>query len=351
MPKKSRTKQSRRDYKYRGPRQAAVRMEDVALLAGVSVMTVSRVVGNPDQVSERTRSKVLGAMRRTGYIRNRIAGSLASKRSHVVALIIPIMDPVFADMVRGMTSSLRQEGYETQLSVSDHSTDIEEREIEAFLGRRVDAIATVGYTHTKRCTAFLRRTSVPVAEVWNVTRKPIELCIGISHYRASRAMVRFLFTRGYRRIAYMGGFPLANDRTSDRERGFIDEMRALKLPMDGHRIVRRQFYLAEGASGLRELLAKNNNLDAIYAGSDMLAAGALFEAQRMGIDVPKKLAIAGFDDADLARSVVPSLTTVKMPRYEIGVRAAEQLLERIHVGRGKPQVSELGFEIVIRGST
>ena len=325
-------------------------MQDIASLAGVSVMTVSRVVREPRRVSNATREKVLAVMRRTGYVRNRIASSLASKRTHVVALVIPIMDPAFADMTRSMTTVLHSAGYETQISVSDHSIDIEEREIEAFLGRRVDAIATVGFTHTPRCTAMLRRADVPVAEIWNVTKKPIELCIGMSHYRASRAMVRYLYDRGYRRIAYMGGIPLANDRTGDRERGFIEEMQVCGLAVDRHNIVHRKFYLTEGASGLREILATNAQIEVIYAGADMLAAGALFEAQRLGLRVPKQLAIVGFDDADMAKSVIPSLTTVKIPRYEIGIRTAELLLERMRSGRAEPHVCELNFEIVVRES-
>lgn len=315
------------------------------------MMTVSRVVREPERVSPLTRDKVLAAMRDSGYVRNRIAGSLASKRTHVVALIIPIMDPVFADMTRGMTSVLRNQGYETQLSVSDHSIDVEEHEVETFLGRRVDGIAVVGHTHTARCVAMLRRAAIPVVELWNITRKPIELCVGMSHYRASRAMVRYLFDKGYRSIAYMGGIPVANDRTSDRERGFLDEMRVLGLAVDKQKVVHRKFYFPEGASGLRETIELHKQLDAVYAGSDVLAAGALFEAQRMGLRVPGDLAIAGFDDADVARSVVPSLTTVKMPRYEIGVRAAELMLERMNGGgrRGR-RVYDLKFEIVARES-
>jgi len=329
-----------------------VRMQDIASLAGVSMMTVSRVVREPERVAAATRRKVLKVMQSAGYVPNRIAGSLASNRSHVIALVIPIVDPVYADMIRGMTDVLRPQGYEMQLSVSNHSLDVEQHEIEAFLGRRVDGIALVGHTHSKRSIATLRRTGIPVAEIWNLAKRPIGFTVGMSHYNASRAMVRHLVSRGYRRIAYIGGFTQDNDRTGDRERGFLDEMDALKMPVVAHQVVRRGFSFSEGCSGFSELLKLNEgHVDAIFVGSDVIAAGALFEAQRQGLRVPNDIAIAGFDDADIAGAVVPSLTTVKMPRYEIGARVAELFINHARGDTPRRRSYDLGFEIIAREST
>lgn len=328
------------------------RMEDIARIAGVSKMTVSRVLRHPERVADATRRRVQAVMRKADFVPNRVASNLALRRSQVVAIVIPIINPVFADTVRGMTGVLRERGYELLLGITDYSLAVEESAVAAFLGRRVDGIVVTGITHTKRTRDMLKRAAIPVIEMWNITRDPIDVCVGVSHYRASRQMVKYLHSRGYRRIGYLGGDIRGNDRTAGRQRGYVDAMRDLGLHCDKRRIVHRGFHFSEGAGGLAAILeAHGGQLDAVFAGSDMLAAGALFECQRRGIRVPGDLAIAGFDDAELAGSTVPGITTIRVPRFEIGRAAAEILLQRFEGRYAGPRSVDLGFELVIRQTT
>ena len=328
-----------------------VTIRDVARLSGVSAMTVSRALRQPETVSGDTLRKVQSAVKRTGYVSNRVASRLSSNRGHVVGVVIPIINAAFADTIRGMKDVLRQEGYEMLLGISDYSPQVEHAEVAEFLAQRVDAIALTGHTHLPQTRAMLRRAGIPVVQIWTVTRRPIDLCVGLSHHAASRDMVHHLHARGYRRIAYLGGHTAHNDRTSERERGYVDAMRELQLPVSPQGIVRRGFHLKEGASGLREVRERMPDVEAVFCGSDMLAAGALFECQRQRLRVPQDLAIAGFDDAELSSEVCPALTTVHIPRFDIGVHAAQAMLARLS---GQPQparVQDLGYRIVVRETT
>ena len=182
----------------------------------MSKMTVSRVLRHPERVANGTRRRVQAVMRKANFVPNRVASNLALRCSQVVAIVIPIINPVFADTVRGMTDVLRERGYELLLGITDYSLAVEESAVAAFLGRCVDGIVVTGITHTKRTRDMLKRAPIPVIEIWNITRDPIDVCVGVSHYQASRQMVKCLHFRGYRGIGYLGGDIRGNDLTAGR---------------------------------------------------------------------------------------------------------------------------------------
>ncbi len=329
-----------------------IRMIEVAALAKVSVMSVSRTIRDPERVSPRIRERVEAAMRETGYVPNALASSLASQRTRVVALIVPFINASFGDTIQGITEELDPKGYQLLIGQTAHSNENEARLVEAFLSRRVDGLILTGRTHTPQTCERLRKAGIPVVETWNLADDPIDAMVGFSNYEAARAMTRYLIEKGNKEIGYIGGRTEGNDRATDRERGYLDAMEAAGLPCDRSYRSYKALEFREGGQGCAELLERHPGLDAIFAASDMLAVGAVFRCLKRGMAVPGDIRIAGFDDADIASAMHPALTTVRVPRYDIGAKAAELLLQRFDAEGGDylPRSVDLGFELVVRDS-
>ncbi|MDN3516475.1 LacI family DNA-binding transcriptional regulator [Aquisalimonas lutea] len=333
-------------------RKSAVRMEDVARLAGVSSITVSRVLNHPDKVAEGTRERVLAAVEATGYIPNSVAGSLASRRTRVIGALVPtITNSIFADTIDGMDDVLRPAGYQLLLGATGYSLDEESRLISAMLAQRPAGLLATGLQHQAQAYTLLRATEIPIVETWNVDGDPVDMAVGFSNFRACHAMVTCLAEQGARRIGFVSAPTTANDRAEQRLLGYRRAVRDLGLDADPALEREAKFSFHAGAERLLELLAARPDVEAIFFANDILALGALFECQRRGIRVPEDLAIAGFDDVELAAQVNPGLTTVRIPRYGIGRQAAHMILRRIEGGVVDPSVVDLGFEIVQRAST
>lgn len=339
-----------RKRRYRG--RGAIRIEEVARLAGVSAITVSRAINMPGKVAEETRKAIWDAIEQTGYIPNQVAGSLASNRSRTIGVIIPtVVNSIFADKVQGMTDALGKEGYQLLLANSGYSLEVEADLVASFLAQRPSGLVITGTTHADRTRSLLSRAGIPVVETWTVGRKPIDMQVGFSNELAARAMVLYLHGLGYKRIGFVSAPVKDNDRAQGRLRGYRDALREVGLFHSVTWEREAAFSFRNGALALASLIEKDPKMEAIFFANDILAAGALLECQRRGIRVPEDLGIAGFDDVDLAAETVPGLTTVRIPRYEIGARAATMILDRI-AGREPEQTKvDLGFEIVQRGST
>lgn len=331
---------------------ANVRIEEVARVAGVSAITVSRALNTPSKVSEEARKAIWQAVEQTGYIPNRLAGSLASSRSRMVGVIIPtLVNSIFADVVQGMTDVLSREGYQTILATSGYSLDAEADLVAAFVAQRPSGLVLTGVTHAARTVGLLRRAGIAVVETWSMSREPLDMLVGFSNEDAAAAMVRHLHGLGYRRIALVSAPVADNDRAAGRVAGYRRAIRELGLPH--HPALEREagFSFRNGALALRSLLQTDPGIDAVFCANDTLAAGALLECQRRGLDVPNQLGIAGFDDVDFAAEMVPRLTTVRIPCYEIGARAASLILQRLAGTEPQEKTLNLGFEIVSREST
>ena len=328
-------------------------MEDVARVAGVSVITVSRVLREPARVAEATRERVLSAIEATGYVPNLVAGSLKSRRSGIIAAVIPsVTHSIVAEVVRGMTEVLDDEGLHLLLANSGFSPKEEEALVAAFLARRPDAIYLTGTTHTAGTRRMLDAAGIPVVETGNLTHSPIDMVVGYSNVEAARAMTHALVASGRRTIGYIGQQSReAIDRVRDRHAGYCKGLRDKKLGVRDALQVEVDLSYRGGASGLRELLGREPQVDAVFCTSDVIAIGALFEAQRWRLAVPRRLAICGMDDQEIASQCVPSLTTVRMPRYEMGRRAAAMLCGRLAGMAVDPRAVDLGFEVVLRETT
>ncbi len=329
-----------------------VKMEDVARLAGVSSITVSRVLNRPEKVAESTRDRVLAAVEATGYTPNGVASSLATRRTRVIGALVPtITNSIFADTIDGLSDVLRPAGYQLLLGATGYSLAEETRLVGAMLAQRPAGLLATGLQHEAQAMALLRATDIPIVETWNVDGDPADMAVGFSNFRACYAMVEVLARQGARRIGFVSAPITANDRAEQRLSGYRDAVRKLGLDADPRLEREAKFSFHAGAEQLLELVGKRPRVEAIFFANDILAIGALFECQRRGIRVPDDLAVAGFDEVELAAQVNPGLTTVRIPRYGIGREAARMILRRLEGKTVDPRVVDLGFRIVERQST
>ena len=329
-------------------RPANGRMQDVARLARVSMITVSRVINQPDKVAPRTRARIEAAIAKIGYVPNLTAGSLASNRSRIIAAIVPTIDnSIFAETIRGLTETLAAGGYQLLLGQTGYDESAEEALIATFLGRRVDGLVVTGVTHSALTRQRLVRAGIPVVETWDLTADPIDMVVGFSNRDAGRAIARYLLDKGHRRIGFAGG---GDHRTRARLAGFEAALRRVKGACLSRVLMPAGTSFHGGREALEKLLALDPKMQAVFCSNDALAVGALMECRRRGIQVPQKLAIAGFADLDIAAEVEPALTTVQVRSRTIGEEAANMLLARL---RGEPitaVVRDLGFTVVPRAS-
>lgn len=323
-------------------------MEEVARLAGVSMMTVSRAIREPGKVANTTRARIEAAIEKLGYVPNLTAGSLASNRSRIVAAIVPTIDnSIFAETMGGLTETLAASGYQLLLGQTGYDNSTEDALVAAFLGRRVDGIVITGVSHSAITRQRLAKAGIPVVETWDLTRTPIDMVVGFSNRAAGREMARYLLSRGHLRLGFAGG---DDDRTRSRLAGFEAAIRQVKNARLVQVVLPAGSSFQGGREALDDLLAQDANLQAIFFSNDALAVGALMECQRRRMQVPQQLAIAGFADLDIAAEVEPSLTTVQVRSRTIGEEAANMLLARL---RGEPIASatrDLGFSVIQRTS-
>lgn len=331
-------------------RRAGIR--DVARLAGVSPITVSRALSFPHLVSAETREKVSTAVTATGYIPNRLAASLFSNQTLTIGAVIPTLrNSIAAAFTDGLRDTLRQHGYHVLLGNSEFDPEDEEVLVTEFLSRRVDGIYLTGSTHTERTRQMLRENAVPTVEIASLPDDPIDMAVGFSNYGAAYAVTRMLAEEGNRNVALFTTFTLNNERQSERRSGYLAAVEEFGLDPDPQLIAEVAMDLKEAANHLRMLLDRRPDVDALFCTGDFIAAGALLEAQRLGIRVPDDLAIAGFDGLEIAENLNPSLTTVQIPRYEIGACAGSMLVDRMSGREISKRVVDMGFEIISRAST
>jgi LacI family gluconate utilization system Gnt-I transcriptional repressor len=326
-------------------------MRDVALAAGVSTMTVSRALSDPEKVSPEIRRRVEAAVASIGYVPNRLAGSLSSQNSRVIGLIVPSLEnSLFAPTIQGVSEVLRRQGYQLMVADCGGRPEDEEALITAFLAQRVAGLVLHDTRHTPAARALLARAGLPVVETGTLTPDPIDMVVSYSNEEAARAMTLHLHRLGYRRIALVTLPAAGNDRSRARQAGYRAALAELGLAEAPGRMLEMPPGLPSGAEAVVRLV-EGAGTDAVFFAGDVLAIGAHLECQRRGWAVPGRVALAAFDNFEILGQMVPPVTTLRLPRAEIGKRAAEILLDRIQGRSGGPVRIDLRFEIIQRDST
>jgi LacI family gluconate utilization system Gnt-I transcriptional repressor len=324
----------------------AVTLHDVAKLAGVAPITASRALSTPDQVSAEVLKKVSEAVSRSGYVRNRLAGGLASTRSRLVAAVVPtVSGPIFLQTVQSLTQALAERGYQLMLGQSGYIDSREDALMDAIIGSRPAGIVLTGIMHSPQGRRRLLACGIPVVEIWDLTPTPLDMLVGFSHVEVGRGVVDFLHSKGRRRLAIVGG---DDERAMRRQRAYETATRAAGLPAVVVVNVPAPTTLKSGRDALTRMLHSAPDIDAVFCGSDLLALGVMMEAQVRGIAVPEQLAVVGFGDLEFAADVHPALTTVRIDGLAIGRQAAQFIVD---CAEGRPvvqKVVDVGFTIVER---
>ena len=304
-------------------------LRDVSEASGVSEMTVSRVLRNKGDVSETTRQKVREAAKRLGYVPNKIAGSLASQRVNLVAVIIPSFgNMVFPEVLSGISETLEDTGLQPVVGVTDYLPEKEEKVLFEMLSWRPSGVIIAGLEHSEASRAMLRQADVPVVEIMDVDGQPVDCAVGISHRRAGRKMAEAIIAAGYKRIGFMGTKMPLDHRARKRFEGFTRT-----LAKAGIEIADQEFYsggsaLAKGREMTAAMLARTPDLDFLYYSNDMIGAGGMLYLLESGVDVPNSVGLAGFNGVELLDGLPKQLATMDACRREIGVKAARIVADR-----------------------
>ncbi len=329
-----------------------VTMKEVADLAGVGTITVSRVLRTPEKVTEEKRKRVHKAIKDLGYVPDNTAGALSSSNSRVFgAIVSTINDSVFAQTLDGLSSSLRAAGYELLLTSSNYDPDVEEDALRALLARRPDGIVLTSTSHSAGVVKLLKSVNIPVVETWQLPTAPLDIAIGFSNFRAGYEMTCHLIERGRKSIAFLGGHEPLNERGSSRRDGYIAALSDAGLTPVMWSVEYQGLPSAVelGARSFERCLSANPYIDAVMCVSDQVAVGVLCEARRRGVDVPGDIAVSGFGGFELAAPSGFDLTTIEVPGREIGVASANALLDP-ETARAQ-KVIDVGYKLVERGTT
>lgn len=327
------------------PALKAATLHDVARVGGVSLITASRALSNPTLVSEKTIKRVQEAVEATGYIPNLLAGGLKSRRSLMVAGLVPTISVAqFLPTVQALTEALSVEGYQLILGQTGYDHSREDALINTMISRRPDGIVITGLVHSVAAQEKLRRSGIPVVETWDLSERPVDMLVGFSHIKVGSAIAGYFLGKGWKHVGIATG---DDHRGSLRREGFLAAW-GREVPTA---VVPAPSSLELGRRALGELLKKDPALEAVYCSSDQLAQGVIAEAQARGLQVPEQLAVCGFGNADFAAHMQPSLTTVHVDGSAIGKIAARMVMDRC---QGKPienAVVDVGFRIIERRST
>jgi LacI family gluconate utilization system Gnt-I transcriptional repressor len=331
-------------------------LQDVADLAGVTRMTVSRCVRNPTQVAPETAARVQAAIEQTGYVPNHQAGQLASGASRIVAALIPnVGHSIFAETIQGLTDGLHGTGFELLLFCTGYSIEREEAQLRALLGWSPAALLVTGRRHSAGSLRLMRQTQAagkPVVEMWDHHQSDGAAAfaqIGFDHALVGRAMARHFLAQGHTHLAYVDSGVAADFRAHERGEGFGKEARRVGATVKVLRARTGDAFDA-GRDILQRLLdAKQGRVTAVAFANDHLACGALMEAQTRGLDIPADLALLGFGDFPIGRQLRPALSTVRPPSDEIGRVTALAITQAISAGTDVASQA-LPCELVVRDS-
>jgi len=333
--------------------------KDIARIARVSTATVSHVINKTRFVSSETKAKVLKAIKALNYHPNALAKSLATRKTHMIALIIPsITNQFFSAVARGVQDETKRRGYYLILCNTDEEEDNEIEYMKMVREKRIDGfIITPPGTKenankmSNEYLVELQKDGFPFVMIGRRGNIPnVDVVTSDSRGGAYQA-ISYLAELGHRRIAFVGG-PFSKGVGLGRLRGYQQALREHKLEEDPSLILEGNLEEEGGYQLTRQILSMKLPPTAIFAINDMMAIGALTACHEAGVSVPGDMSIVGYDDIPLVSMVRPRLTSVAQPEYEMGSKSAELLIKRIEKkGLKEGQIIVMNTKLMIREST
>ncbi|GLO59498.1 transcriptional regulator [Vibrio sp. MACH09] len=302
-------------------------LQNIADQVGVTKMTVSRYLRDPNKVSQPVGIKIAKAVEELGYVPNRAPDILSKAKSYSIGVLVPsLTNQVFSETLRGIESVIEPQGYQAMLAHYGYSKNVEEKRIETLLSYNVDGMILSESYHTERSKRMLKATGIPVVEIMDSASPPLQQAVGFDNTKASASITQLLIEKGRKRIVYLAA--RMDERTKQKITGYQQAMQQAGLePLVVSTKDASSYTVGSDLTQIAK--QKYPDLDGIYCTNDDLAIGALFECLRQGIEVPKDISVVGFHGHNITSVVSPTLATVITPREKIGVIAAQCLLERI----------------------
>ncbi|MHB8469784.1 MAG: LacI family DNA-binding transcriptional regulator [Gaiellaceae bacterium] len=329
-------------------------LRDVAAAANVHPSTASRALnpGTQGRVNAATVARVLEAASRVGYEPNSLARGLRTNRTFTVGMLIPdLTNPLFPPIVKGIEDRLSQDGYTLVLANTNYDLEREGVIVRAMVARQVDGLLLATARREYPLVQSLLDAGVKVVLVnRTMEHSPVPSVTGDEHVGIGLA-VSHLASLGHRDIAYVGGDADASTGLG-RYEAFVDRLRVEGLPLDPDLVAHAdRFHEEPGAAAFAELLDRGKPFTAVVAANDRLALGCYEVLRERGLRIPQDVSVVGYNDILFADKFAPPLTTVRIPHYQIGVKAAQLLLEALNDGDSPAMSVRLSPAFVVREST
>lgn len=326
---------------------------DVARKAGVSPMTVSRVVNGGSGVRDETRDRVQSAIKSLKYVPNQAARRLVG--SQLIRLGVLYSSPSAGYLSEFLVGLLNEASLSHVQLVVERSEGISPgKGAAALLASGIDAVIIAPpLSDSAVLVERVVAAGLPAVLVASGKPDPRVCAVGVDDYEGAACMTRHLIALGHQRIGFITGRP-SQSATACRLAGFRDAMRAARLPLPADLVAQGAFTYSSGLDAAEALLALGLRPTAVFASNDEMAAATVAVAHRMGIDVPGDLTVVGFDDTPIASTIWPELTTIRQPIGDMARSAVELLVRQVRARRAgeaaPPQVVRMDFELVRRQS-
>lgn len=324
----------------------------VAKAAGVSISTVSRSFNHPHLLKASTKKRIDSAVKKTGYIRNRAAQAMHGKRSGTIGLIVPTIDhTIFAEVIQSFSDGIDEGGFALLLAPHNYDLDREYDLLRKLLEHRVDGVTLIGLEHAEATYQLIAEQGIPAVALWNYSDTSKISCVGADNRAAGAMAAEHLLELGHRDIALIFPEPDGNDRARDRLEGAIETLQAAGVDVPDHWRMNARYSIAHAKRVSIELLNKPSRPSALLCGNDVIAQGAIYGAQNIGLGVPENLSIIGIGDFKGSGALEPALTTIRIPAQRIGHVAAELLQKIIAEESEEVFRTRFGLECLDRETT
>ena len=325
-----------------------ITIKDIAKKANVSYSTVSRALAGHNQISNETKNRILKISEELGYSPNTLAQGLVTKQTFNLGLIVSdITNPFFPEVIQGIEESANDLGYRIYLCNTNWSVEKENIYLNRLFTSSVDGIIIFPASDD---VSHIINSKIKIPIVFANHKLKDDACsyVAFNDYEAAKTAVEYLIKLGHKNIAYVGGLE-TNVSNMERIRGYQEVMKNHSIELHPNYIVNGEFKQSSGYQLTKDLLIKNAYPTAIVAGDDVMALGVIQAVEEFGLNVPNDISVIGFDDISYAALDKIQLTTINMPKYEMGKASIQLLMERIHEqSKCKTKFKILETELILR---
>lgn len=325
-------------------------LKSIAAAGGISSATLSRVLNHPEKVRPDLRARAMALLAEAGYVPHGAARSLASRKTRTMGAIIPTVDSaLFAKLVDGMQQAIHEHGYQLLLASTNYSPAREAGEVRALIERGVDAMMLVGRSRDPELYELLHSKGIPFVTTCHYDAADPWPMVGWDNAAAAQRIADYLLDIGHRRLGVIAGISKDNDRAADRVAGFTRALTRRGIELPPQYVIERPYTVPEARRAMATLLRLPEPPTAVMCGNDILAYGALQECLWQNLRVPEQISITGFDNIEMAAHCRPGITTLNVPAFELGQRAANILLAAD--ADTPPENVCIELELIVRDTT